>query len=209
MKQNYLKAFLLKYGENSVYIKKYLVGNVYCLPLNGVDDITLFTHEYTNLLNLLRARSNFVYISGDYIIDILKMCSNNAYNTFYENVISCGFAPKITLPTRICDTASTLIDNVYTNVLDKSHISGILIRSISDLQMYFCVMNANFRKPVTQSKHIEVEILNEDSISNFQNKIAKLEIHNKLDKNPNKDPNYNYEILSPLLQKANTFQNKF
>ena len=50
------------------------------------------------------------------------MCSNNAYNTFYENVISCGFAPKITLPTRICDTASTLIDNVYTNVLDKSHI---------------------------------------------------------------------------------------
>ena len=48
------------------------------------------------------------------------MCSNNAYNTFYENVISCGFAPKITLPTRICDTASTLIDNVYTNVLDKS-----------------------------------------------------------------------------------------
>ena len=55
---------------------------------------------------------------------------------------------------------------------------------------------------MTQSKHIEVEILNEDSISNFQNKIAKLEIHNKLDKNSNKDPNYNYEILSPLLQNA-------
>ena len=55
---------------------------------------------------------------------------------------------------------------------------------------------------MTQSKHIEVEILNEESISNFQNEIAKLEIHNKLDKNPNKDPNYNYEILSTLLQNA-------
>ena len=98
--------------------------------------------------------------------------------------------------------ASTLIDNVYTNVLDKSHISGILIRPISDHQMYFCVMNENFRKPVTQSKHIEVEIFNEESISNFQNEIAKLEIHNELDKNPNKDPNYNYEILSTLLQNA-------
>ena len=86
------------------------------------------------------------------------MCSNNAYNTFYENVISCGFASKITLPTRICDTASTLIDNVYTNVLDKSHISGILIRPISDHQMYFCVMNENFRKPVTQSKHFKVNV---------------------------------------------------
>ena len=95
------------------------------------------------------------------------MCFNNAYNTFYENVTSCGFALKITLPTRICDTASTLIDNVYTNVLDKSHISGILIRHISDHQMYFCVMNENFRKPVTQSKHIEVKIFNEESISNF------------------------------------------
>ena len=60
-------------------------------------------------------------------------------------------------------------------------------------------MNENFRKPVTQSKHIEVEFLNEESISNFQNEIAKLEIHNKLEENPNKDPNYNYEILSALL----------
>ena len=63
-------------------------------------------------------------------------------------------------------------------------------------------MNENFRKPVTQSKHIEVKIFNEESISNFQNKIAKLEIHNELDKNPNKDPNYNYENLSTLLQNA-------
>ena len=84
----------------------------------------------------------------------------------------------------------------------KSHISGILFRPISDHQMNFCVMNENFRKPLTQSKHFEVEILNEESINNFQNEIAILEIHNKLDKNFNKDPNYNYEILSTLLQNA-------
>ena len=58
---------------------------------------------------------------------------------------------------------------------------------------------------------LKIELTNEESISNFQNKIAKLEIHNELDKNPKKDPNYNYEILSTLLQKqkANTFQNEF
>ena len=60
------------------------------------------------------------------------MCSNNNYNTFYETVISCSFDPKITHPTRISDTASTLIDIIYTNVLDKSHNSGILIRPLSD-----------------------------------------------------------------------------
>ena len=162
-----LERVFVEMRRKSCIYQKYIVGNVYRLPLYDVDVVTLFTHEYTNLLNLLRARSNFVYICGDYNIDILKMCSNNAYNIFYENVISCGFSPIITLSTRICDTASALIDNVYTNVLDNSHISGILIRPISDHQMYFCVMNENFKKPVTQSKHIEVEILNEESISKF------------------------------------------
>ena len=126
------------------------------------------------------------------------MCSNNVYISFYENIISCGFATKITLPTRICDTRVLSL----TMCIQMCHISGILIRPISDHQMYFCVMNENIRKPVTQSNHIEVEILNEESISNFQNKIAKLEIHNKLDENPNKNPNYNYKILSTLLQNA-------
>ena len=117
-----------------VYISKIHIWKCLSSTLIWRSNVTLFSYEYTNLLNLLRARSNFVYICDDYNIDILKMCSNNAHNTFYENVISCGFAPK-TLPTRTCDTASTLIDNVYTNVLDKSHISGILIRPISDHQM--------------------------------------------------------------------------
>ena len=46
--------------------------------------------------------------------------------------------------------ASTLIDNIYTNVLDKSYTSGI---PISDHQMYFCVMNENYLKPaIAQQK---------------------------------------------------------
>ena len=67
---------------------------------------------------------------------------------FFDNVISSGFAPKITLPTRICDTSSTLIDNVYTNTIDKKHTSGILIRPISDHQMYFCMLNENYTKQI-------------------------------------------------------------
>ena len=155
-----------------------------------------------NLLNRLRTRSKFVYICGDYNIDILKMCSNNNYNTFYENVISSSFAPKITLPTRICDTTSTLIDNIYKNVLDKSHTSGILIRPISDHQMYFCIMNENYIKPAIAQKYVEVEVFNVEAIENFKTEIANLEIHDKSDKTLNRDPNHNYEIFSTLLQNA-------
>ena len=144
----------------------------------------------------------YSYLCGDYNIDILKICSNNHYNTFYENVMSCCFVPKITLPTRICGTASTLIDNIYTNVLDKSHTSGILIRPLSDHQMYFCVMNENYVKPTTKQKYIEVEVFNEENIESFRKEIADLEIHNKLDDSVDRDPNYNYEIVSTLLQNA-------
>ena len=34
---------------------------------------------------------------------------------FFDMVISSGFHPKITLPTRITDRSSTLIDNILTN----------------------------------------------------------------------------------------------
>ena len=182
--------------------RKYVIGNVYRLPSYNAEDLSAFTNEYSDLLNRLRTRSKFVYICGDYNIDILKMCSNNNYNTFYENVISSSFAPKITLPTRICDTTNTLIDNIYTNVLDKSHTSGILIRPISDHQMYFCIMNENYMKPAIAQKYVEVEVFNVEAIENFKTEIANLEIHDKLDKTLNRDPNHNYEIFSTLLQTA-------
>ena len=143
---NLFESVFVELWRKSCSYQKYILGKVYCLPLYGIDDLTSFTNEFTTLLNLLKTRSNFIYLCGDYNIDILKMSSNHVYNTFYENVISCSFAPKITLPTRICDTMSTLIVNVYTNVLDKKHTSGILIRPISDHQMYFCIINENFGK---------------------------------------------------------------
>ena len=100
------------------------------------------------LLLLLLTRSKFVYVCGDYNIDLLKVNSNNDYCLLYGNVLSSSFAPKITPPTRICrllnlylvilwildfkyilllsslcDTTSTLIDNVSTNVIEKEHTS--------------------------------------------------------------------------------------
>ena len=84
------------------------------------------------------------------------MGTNNEYCSFYENVILSGFAPKITLPTRLCDTASTLIDNVYTNVIDKDHTCGILVRPISDHQMYFCILNENYFKRIAKQNILKL-----------------------------------------------------
>ena len=63
-------------------------------------------------------------------------------------------------------------------------------------------MNENYIKPTTNQKYIEVEVLSEENIERFRKEIADLEIHNKLDETLDRDPNYNYEIVSTLLQNA-------
>ena len=49
--------------------QKYVIGNVYCLPSYTAEDLSSFTNEYSELLNILRTRSKFIYICGDYNID--------------------------------------------------------------------------------------------------------------------------------------------
>ena len=126
------------------------------------------------------------------------------FNKFYENITSCGFIPKITIPTRICDTNSTLIDNFYTNAIDKSHICGILIHPISDHQMYFCVLDETYQRLNNKPKYKEFEKLNETLMIEFKHEIENADLNHKLNHELSADPNLNYEILAKVLQSAKT-----
>ena len=175
---NLFESLFIEIWRKSFERQKYIIGNIYRLPSYISDDVASFKKEYTDLLNILRTRSKFVYICGDYNIDLLKLNTNNDYCSCEMTPVI--FAPLITLPTRICDTASTLIDNIYTNVIDKGHTCGILVRPISDHQMYFCRMNENYVKPSTKQKYIEVEVCNQESLENFRREIVDAEIYEKL-----------------------------
>ena len=113
------------------------------LPVYVADDLNLFINEFKDLLIVLRARSKSVFLYGDYNIDLLKNNANDNFNISYENVISSSCIPCMTLPTRMCDTTSTLKDNMYIISVDKHCTNGILICPISDHQMYFCLISSN------------------------------------------------------------------
>jgi len=51
---------------------------------------------------------------------------------FVDAMQSNSFFPLIDKPTRITPTSSTLIDNIFTNVIQNSHTSGILYADLSD-----------------------------------------------------------------------------
>ena len=52
-------------------------------------------------------------------------------------------------------------------------------------------MNENYIKSAVAQKYVEIEVFNEKSIESFKDEIVNLEIHNKLDKALNRDPNHN------------------
>ena len=85
---------------------------------------------------------------------------------FFDIVMSSGFHPKITLPTRITDTSNTLIDNILTNVYDDKHVSGILINKKSDHQPIF-TCNNKATPLCKESKYIQIETKDERSLSRF------------------------------------------
>ena len=117
--------------------KQYILCNIYRTPNEIVDDINTFTNELSSLLVKVKNLEHSAYLCGDYNIDLLKVKTNRHYCSCFDDVVSNGFFPKITLPTRLSDNSSTLIDNIFTNNIDEASTSGILLNSISDHQMIF------------------------------------------------------------------------
>ena len=140
-----------------------------------------------------------MYLCGDYNIDLLKIHTVEDYSSFFDKVIASSFVPKVTLPTRTCDTRSSLIDNIYTNTIDKDHNSGILIRPIFDHQMYFSIMNDNVTTSKSIQKYIEIEVCSQENMDRYIIEVANTDLYNKLNQDLNTDPNHNYDILSAEL----------
>ena len=68
--------------------------------------------------------------------------------------------------------------------------------------MYFCIMNENFVKSESAQKYIEVELCNQDNVEKFIKVVSDANIYDQLNPALNTNPNYNYKILSELLQIA-------
>ena len=88
-------------------------------------------------------------------------------NNYFDNIISNGFFPTITLPTRLSNRSSTLIDNIFTNRSNGNDTAGILTNQISDHQPIFIYTEQSFQK-VHSPKYITVRNINPKTIEAFQ-----------------------------------------
>ena len=68
------------------------------------------------------------------------MFEHNQTNEFLDSLASNSFIPLILQPTRITSHSNTLIDNIFSNVIDLDIISGNLTATISGHLSLFAII---------------------------------------------------------------------
>ena len=89
--------------------------------------------EFNSTLLENYTNSQKVYMCGDYNVDLLKLNSTTFNENYFDNILSAGYIPKITLPTRLSEN-STLIDNIFTTNFSTDLSAYILDMHISNHQ---------------------------------------------------------------------------
>ena len=191
----------IEISQKATYPQKYVIVNVYRPPNEIVETFNIFINEFNMFLNNLSKMNRSTYICADFNIDLLRIHKKHNYSNFFDTVVSAGFHPNITLPTRITDTSNTLIDNILANAIDDRHISGIMINKISDHQPIFTCNNKLFEH-VDMTQYIEIETKSENSQKRFIEHLKNINIMNKLNMDINSDINDNYEVFCKLLQSS-------
>ena len=122
-------------AKNIATNRKIIVCNIYRPPRNNnsISNISSFIENISDCVIRLDSFDNVV-IAGDFNIDLIKIHTNNIYNTYLENFMSKGFIPIITKPTRFSTHSATLLDHIFTrcdNIYEKP-FGCILTSVISD-----------------------------------------------------------------------------
>lgn len=87
-----------------------------------------------------------LFVCGDFNIDLLNPQQHNSTTEFINSMYSNSLYPTITRPTRITTHSATLIDNIFTNVIDRSVTSGLIITDISDHLPVFAIIQNCMQK---------------------------------------------------------------
>ena len=104
---------------------------IYRAPGSSIDNFK----EWIESMVIKMGNKN-IFICGDYNIDILNPNNQKSIEDFLNSMHSLSLFPTITRPSRITSHSATLIDNIFTNVIENKTISGLLISDITGHLQY-------------------------------------------------------------------------
>lgn len=86
-----------------------------------------------------------MFLCGDFNVDLLNPQGHKGTSEFIYVMHSLGLIPTITKPSRVTAYCATLIDNIYSNVMDTAVSGGLLIEDISDHLPIFAIYHSNHK----------------------------------------------------------------
>ena len=196
------KQIIEIFDPNKNQRQKIVIGNIYRPPYNLRDSLNTFMMEFNSTLLEHHTNSKKIYMCGDYNVDLLKLNSIPFNEIYFDNILSAGYIPKITLPTRLSEN-STLIDNIFTTNLSSDLSAYILDMHISDHQPIILYTNDDL--PPARNKFITSRTNTDDQKDHFKQRFHNKHIFDHLDTNIHvNDPNHNYEILEHALKETHS-----
>ena len=118
--------------------KNILVGCIYRHPSMSVEEFN--TDFLSPLLVKASSENKQIFLLGDFNVDLLKSDSVKEVSDYLDIISSFNFLPHIILPTRVTETTSTIIDNIFINSAEYDTLSGNIISPISDHFPQFLVL---------------------------------------------------------------------
>ena len=180
--------------------KKIIVGNIYRPPNISRESFNVFMEEFNDTLVEFYANNQNTYLCGDYNIDLLKINSMPTNEAYFDNILSSGYLPTITLPTRL-STNSSLIDNVFTTNLSTDLFSCILDIHISDHQPVILFSDDDL--PKVNVKYITIKTNTDEARKLFKETFINKRVFEHLDTDIHiADPNQNYNVLENALTES-------
>jgi len=176
-------------------------------------DITIpdFADEITSRI-LENLRNNKAYLMGDFNINLLRYRDSANIANFYHTMMSHGFRPMITKPTRVTPNTATLIDNIYTNDISNIVQSSVIITAVSDHYTIYTKYTTNDNPVNNNIQIINYRKFTDESLNNFKIAIEELNC-DEIDSIDDACEAFNYlhnyltdkfEICFPLKQKRIT-----
>lgn len=115
-----------------------IISSVYRTPGSCIDT---FRDQMVGMYSRLNNRK-MLFVCGDFNIDLLnQQCQRNMFE-FINSMYSLGLYPSITRPSRITTHSATLIDNIFTNVINKKVNSGLIINDTTDHLPVFAIIQS-------------------------------------------------------------------
>jgi len=145
------------------------ISCMYRKPGSCIDTFREKIEELYNRHN----NKKILFVCGDFNVDLLNPQQHNSTTEFINSMYSNSLYPTITRPTRITTHSATLIDNIFTNVIDRPVSSGLIITDISDHLPVFAIIQNCMQKNKDITTIMMKRKKTQDAINSFKQDLLR------------------------------------